>query len=38
MAGEGFYVADIHEPLDEFEAVVEFLAGLEAALNAEGEE
>ena len=36
MAGERLGVADIHQPLDQLERVVEALAGFEAAVDAEG--
>ena len=38
MAGERFGVADVHQPLEELQRIVEALARLEAALDAEGQE
>ena len=38
MAGQRFGVAHIDEPLDQLERVVELLAGLEAALDPEGQQ
>ena len=38
VAGERFRIADIDEPRDQLQRVVEGLAGLEAALDAEGEQ
>src|ERR1700722_1987081 len=38
MAGERFRIADIDQPRDQLQRVVEGLAGLQAALDAEGEQ
>src|ERR1700738_4666996 len=38
MAGERFRIANINQPRDQVQRVIEGLAGLEAALDAEGEQ
>src|SRR5215831_14331585 len=36
MTGQRFGIAQIHEPLDEFQRIIEFLRGLEASLDFAG--
>src|ERR1700676_5482888 len=38
MAGKRFRIADIDQPRDQLQRIIEGLAGLEAALDAEGEQ